>query len=721
MARNQKLAATVTIGSVLQNSVKKNIGVLKSGLQGVSSEIKSVTTRQRELSKQRKVLEKQGKSVEALDREYEELGRTLADLERKQKRWARAAAASANVGRKFSKMSQEVGRFGRATVVAGTAAGAAIFGIANSTASLGDEVAKTADKLGFQIEAFQELRYAAERSGVSTATFDSSMVAMTKRLGEAANGTGAAKKELDRLGLSAKALVKMEPDEALAAIAEKMEGIESPAERAAVASALFSRAGVGMVNMLRDGSDGLQQLREDAQRTGYVLSEKAARDAEVFKDQLLDAQLTVAGLKNTIGAALMPVVTRSMGQFANFMTENREGVEAFALAFADGVESALPVVGEIVSGMVSVSAKVGRVTSTVADMVGGWENFGMIVGGIFASRAIMSVGSFVGSVLRLGTAMVSLTGVLPFVAGGIKAIGAALLANPIGIAVAAIAGGAALIYKNWESVGPWFKDRLGNVGDVFGGLGDTVSSVVRGDMQGAVDGLNRMWGGFSSFWSGMVDGVGSVIRAGYNNVIKPVTDKLGITEPIERAWAWLRDSISGVIDSIGAKFKWLADALAPVIESLKWVYEKGEAAVSKVSSALNRNTGPAPGSPENPYPPGHPLHRPQARALGGIFNKGALLVGEHGPELRYESRGGYVAHNRATERLAALASKAKAGFSAATQSAVQSAGQVVQNITINAAGLSAAQVADEIERRGRSAASGSLFDRPAGYGQYGGL
>ena len=92
---------------------------------------------------------------------------------------------------------------------------------------------KTAGKLGIGIEALQEFRYAAERSGISTATFDSSLTAMQKRLGEAAQGTGAAKKALDQIGLSASDLIAMGPERAMGAIAHKLQGIEAPAERAA--------------------------------------------------------------------------------------------------------------------------------------------------------------------------------------------------------------------------------------------------------------------------------------------------------------------------------------------------------------------------------------------------------------------------------------------------------------------------------------------------------
>lgn len=63
----------------------------------------------------------------------------------------------------------------------------------------------------------------------------------------------------------------------------------------------------------------------------------------------------------------------------------------------------------------------------------------------------------------------------------------------------------------------------------------------------------------------------------------------------------------------------------------------------------------------------------QARARGGTFRPGWLLTGERGPELRYASRAGYIAHHGHLQRLAGLAARAQAwtgpvrsGMSAAT-------------------------------------------------------
>jgi len=764
MSRDQKLKSTITIGAALDGSIKSSVSFIKNGLASVGSEIKNVTKRQQELGKQRRVLEKQGESVAHLDREYEDLARTLVDLERKQERYNRAAAASRRVGSTFKSMATSVRRDARNIAVGATAAAGAIFGIAASTAALGDNVAKTADRLGIGIGALQELRYAAERTGVDVGTFDKAIEGMQKRLGEAAGGTGTAVDALKALGLSASDLIAMEPDAAFAAIADGMAGVESQAKKTIIANDLFGRSGVALLNTLREGSDGLENLREQARRTGYVLSEEAARDAEVFQDRLLDVQLVMKGLKNTVGAELMPIVSDAMERFSTYVVENREQVERWASTFADRVGAAMPVVMDLASGVGAMMTVTSSAAAAVADLVGGWDNFGVIIAGMALGRSILAVGKFAGAVGQLGWALIRLAGAGPLVSGAIRMIGSALLANPIGLAVAAIAGGAYLIYKNWDKVGPWFrrlwdgvqqtfggvadfvvglftgdmKRAVGGVKDVwsgiggffedylsgignafmwawdgtigpyverladaagltdawsnvaprfsaiwsdvkttFGGVSDFVVGAFMGDMDSAVDGLRAAWSGVGSLFRSYLNAVGTAFSFAWDNTIGPVVGKLAATEGVQSAWDTVKTTVGAVLDWLSEKFAAVWERISPVVDGLKWVGEKGAAAASVLRFGGDEGSvmdAPAPvggtqgstsdaisnlGIPGRPpsgrAPYGVPL---QMNADGGEYRPGWHLTGELGPELKFETRSGFVATNRQLRQMAELSDRA---------------------------------------------------------------
>lgn len=731
MSRDQKLKSTITIGAAVDGSIKSSVSFIKNGLASVGSEIKTVTKRQQELGKQRRVLEKQGESVAHLDREYEDLARTLVDLERKQERYNRAAAASRRVGSTFKSMATSVRRDARNIAVGATAAAGAIFGIAASTAALGDNVAKTADRIGISVGALQELRYAAERTGVDVGTFDKALEGMQKRLGEAAGGTGTAVDALKALGLSASDLIAMDPDAAFAAIADGMAGIESQAEKTIIANDLFGRSGVALLNTLREGSDGLENLREQARRTGYVLSEEAARDAEVFQDRLLDVQLVMKGLKNTVGAELMPVVSDAMERFSTYVIENREQVERWASTFADRVGAAMPVVVELAGGVGRMMAVTGSAAAAVADLVGGWDNFGVVIAGLALGRSILAVGKFAGAVGQLGWALIRLVGAGPLVSGAIRMIGSALLANPIGLAVAAIAGGAYLIYKNWDKVGPWFSNLWDGVRRTFGGVVDFVVGVFTLDMDRAASGIKAVWSGVSDFFTTYLDGIANAFRWAWDGTIGPVVEKLAATDGVQAAWQTVKTTVGAVLDWLSEKFAAVWEGISPVIDGLKWVGEKGAAVASALPLGKDEGSvmdGPAPvgatqGStsdaisnlgipgraPSGRSPYGIPL---QTNADGGAYRPGWHLTGELGPELKFETRSGFVATNRQLRQMADISDRASRPAPASGGS------QVVQNIThqINATGLSVEELIGELKRRERQASSSALFDRVPGTG-----
>ena len=65
--------------------------------------------------------------------------------------------------------------------------------------SVADEIAKTADKIGFATKALQELRFAAGRAGIGQQELDKSLEQFTRRIGEAAGGTGEALQSYKRM------------------------------------------------------------------------------------------------------------------------------------------------------------------------------------------------------------------------------------------------------------------------------------------------------------------------------------------------------------------------------------------------------------------------------------------------------------------------------------------------------------------------------------------
>jgi hypothetical protein len=86
---------------------------------------------------------------------------------------------------------------------------------------------------------------------------------------------------------------------------------------------VFDSEGVALVNLLRDSSDGLDEMRERTQDLGIVLNESLVRDDEHARmeldtlSQIISANLTRAALNAELIALVCPIVLRSVHLSAN--------------------------------------------------------------------------------------------------------------------------------------------------------------------------------------------------------------------------------------------------------------------------------------------------------------------------------------------------------------------------------------------------------------------
>lgn len=271
---------------------------------------------------------------------------------------------------------------------AATKMGAAIAAYASINALSGvvadlDNIGKTADRLGLTTTALQELRIAAESSGIGTRTLDMAMQRFGRRIAEARQGTGEALGALREMGVALKDASgdARSIESVLADVADRMAAMENQTDRNRIAMKLFDSEGVAMVNMLRDGSDGLAKLRDEARATGAVIEDGLVRQAEETQTRLdllsrsINADLArtlmhLAPLLETVVAALAGIVGVSaevIGFFAelakpDFRDANSGlamAIDNVTLAMADEIRQSQVLRAEIAQSQV-MSQKAAR-------------------------------------------------------------------------------------------------------------------------------------------------------------------------------------------------------------------------------------------------------------------------------------------------------------------------------------------------------------------------
>lgn len=195
-----------------------------------------------------------------------------------------------------------------AAAVAGTAIAGA-FGVASKQLiDLRQQMAEFSDRIGISIDELSRLKFAASQNGVSFDTLQASLQAMTRRIGDAADGSGAAAESLKKMGISAEELFQLKPEQQFLKIAQGFDKLKTSSERADAAQQIFSRSGVQLLQLLGGGSQGLDAMRMQADALGITISESSTRAVQRFNELMGVFQGILAGIVNQFLEGFLPAL-----------------------------------------------------------------------------------------------------------------------------------------------------------------------------------------------------------------------------------------------------------------------------------------------------------------------------------------------------------------------------------------------------------------------------
>jgi len=255
----------------------------------------------------------------------------------------------------IDKMSSSVKKLG---VMIGTAFAfdSIVSGVNNVVNSI-DNLNHTADKLGIATQALEQLRYAADLSGINNDEFDNSLQRMVRRIAEAKQGAGEAKGALIELGLSAQTLGNMTPDQQLLTLADALKGVKEHSDKVRIAFKLFDTEGVKMLNMLDGGRSTIQGYMNDLSNMGLVTDDQIQKNDD-FKGALTKVEYFMKSVENRIVGGLMPQLTNLLDGWA----DNVLGSESFAKSVA--------IVTAVLKGAIGM---VGAFTKSLQLSANGWK------------------------------------------------------------------------------------------------------------------------------------------------------------------------------------------------------------------------------------------------------------------------------------------------------------------------------------------------------------
>jgi hypothetical protein len=183
-----------------------------------------------------------------------------------------------------------------------------------------DALQDQADKLGVNVEALQELRFAAKQTGVDAEKLDQILTIFSNNVADAAKGTGAAVDALHQLGVPLKDLDgRFRPLPGLIRdIADALLKVKDPAERINLARSLFGREGASFLVTLREGSAGLDAMANRARQLGLVLSADLVKKSADAADQL---EALGDSLKANLDIGLVHGFSAEFGKFTDLLND----------------------------------------------------------------------------------------------------------------------------------------------------------------------------------------------------------------------------------------------------------------------------------------------------------------------------------------------------------------------------------------------------------------
>ena len=448
-------------------------------------------------------------------------------------------------GSKFS--SSLVKGIGAGSVaVAGAVAGVsgALIKTAGDTAAYGDQIDKASQKLGVSSTFYQEWQAVLQHSGTDM----DKMSATFKKLATASQDASADQQAaFEKLGLSMDDVSKMSPEELFTHVISGLQGMEEGTERTSLATTLLGKGAMEMGALLNTSSEDTQAMIDKVHDLGGVMGEDAVKASARYQDSLQDMQTAFDGIKNGVGAKLLPVLADFMDKVADFITNTD------LTPLTDMVGKAVEGLGNFISNLdiEAIGNTFQTVVTTIGEVLGtAWDAMSIVF------EALQ--GAFQTITDSLNTTGTDWSDVWNGISEVITTV-ATVIGEIIGIIASVIAGliteaqtEGTLFNAVWESI----QIAIQAAGDIIKGVIDFISALLSGDWKGAWD---------------AAEGVVETMTNAIDNVVTTIFN--GIADFLLSVWDTIKNTVSNAVtavkDKISNVFSAARDTVHNIFEDIK--------------------------------------------------------------------------------------------------------------------------------------------------------
>lgn len=245
------------------------------------------------------------------------VGKIFVDSNEAQNSISKTGEKADGLGSKLASGAATAAKWAAGLTTACVAVGGAMIASAKDAATNMDTIDKASQRMKIGAEAYQELAYAANLSGVEMSTLEK------------------AAKKLEGTDINF--------DDAI----QQIMAIGDESERTQAAIDMFGESvAYQMTPLLAAGADGLQAMRDEANSLGMVMSQTAVSDGAAMNDMFSKIEGSMNALKNSLAAEFMPYVMEILQWVVDNMPTITKAVKTV-------VDKVMPIVKPVLSAVLS--------------------------------------------------------------------------------------------------------------------------------------------------------------------------------------------------------------------------------------------------------------------------------------------------------------------------------------------------------------------------------
>lgn len=229
----------------------------------------------------------------------------------------------------------------------------------SQAADAADAIGKLSTATGMAEEPLQVFTQMASYGGVSSTQFGDALQKMSKGLGEAAQGSGTAKKALEHLGIPLDSLLKMSPDQQFMKLAAAIDNLKDPTEKSAIAAELFGKSGTKLIPMFEGIEANAKATADEMLSLGQILSGTQVNSIEAMNDSFEKVKTTAFKIGSQVLANFAPALESAnnalLEMIKSFEYEGKTGGQGLAnfltKSFFDFAKTIATVFDKLVAGI----------------------------------------------------------------------------------------------------------------------------------------------------------------------------------------------------------------------------------------------------------------------------------------------------------------------------------------------------------------------------------